>query len=327
MEDAAGGSKGGSVRGFTVQKTGDAQCCLIGFPSVGKSSLLNAITNTKTKVSEIEFTTLEAVPGTFTHKDVTINLVDLPGIIEGASDARGRGRAVLGAARTADLIIIMVDGTKPISVVRKLTSELESFGIRLNKKPRDIQITRAAGGVSITTTCELKRTTEEEIIATMREIKANNMNILIRDPMTTVDDIIDALPNSSVVYIPVMFVVNKCDALSQEELELFMQLPNWIPISAAAGWGLTQLKDAIVNRLDLMRIFTKPPGAPVDTNEPFIIKRNASISDLAKKIHKSLFDNLDHALVWGTSTKFMGQRCGKEHVLDDEDVIQLVTKK
>lgn len=85
------GAKG---EGFDVQKFGDGRVALIGFPSVGKSTLLSAITQTQSEQAAYEFTTLTCIPGIIEYNDAKIQLLDLPGIIEGASEGRGRGRQV-----------------------------------------------------------------------------------------------------------------------------------------------------------------------------------------------------------------------------------------
>lgn len=86
---------GGGGEGFDVTKSGDARVGLIGFPSVGKSTLLNKMTGTFSEIAAYEFTTLTCIPGVINYKGAKIQLLDLPGIIEGAKDGKGRGRQVL----------------------------------------------------------------------------------------------------------------------------------------------------------------------------------------------------------------------------------------
>lgn len=126
------------MEGFDVQKSGDSRVGLIGFPSVGKSTLLCKLTNTESKVAAYEFTTLTCIPGNLYHKGTKIQVLDLPGIIEGAKDGKGRGKQVIAVARSCNLIMIVLDATKPMKHKQIIENELEGFGIRLNKNPPDI---------------------------------------------------------------------------------------------------------------------------------------------------------------------------------------------
>ena len=132
--------------GFDVTKSGDTRVGLIGFPSVGKSTLLTTLTGTESLIAAYEFTTLTAIPGTLNYKGARIQIVDLPGIIEGAKDGKGRGRQVIGTARTCELILIVLDASKPVTQKKIMERELEGFGIRLNKRPPNLIFTRKEKG-------------------------------------------------------------------------------------------------------------------------------------------------------------------------------------
>jgi uncharacterized protein len=87
-----------------------------------------------------EFTTLTCIPGTMKYKGARIQVLDLPGIIEGAADGRGRGRQVISTARTCNLILVVLDSGKPLTHKKIIEYELNSFGIRLNQQPPDIKV-------------------------------------------------------------------------------------------------------------------------------------------------------------------------------------------
>ena len=108
----AGG--GGAGEGFDVRSTGDARVGLVGFPSVGKSTLLTSLTGIFSEAASYEFTTLTCIPGMIYHRGARIQLLDLPGIIEGAKDGKGRGKQVIAVARTCSCIIIVLDAMKPV---------------------------------------------------------------------------------------------------------------------------------------------------------------------------------------------------------------------
>ncbi len=95
------GAGGGAGSGFDVSKSGDARIALVGFPSVGKSTFLSKITKTRSEVAAYSFTTLTAIPGVLEYGGAEIQILDLPGIIEGASEGKGRGRQVISAAKVS----------------------------------------------------------------------------------------------------------------------------------------------------------------------------------------------------------------------------------
>ena len=110
IQRSSSGTKG---QGFHVKKSGDATVVLVGFPSVGKSTLLNELTNAESKVGAYQFTTLDIVPGVMEYKNAKIQVFDIPGIITGASTGKGRGREILSVARTAELIVVVLDVLNP----------------------------------------------------------------------------------------------------------------------------------------------------------------------------------------------------------------------
>lgn len=134
----SGSGGGGGGLGFDVARTGVGSVGFVGFPSVGKSTLLSKLTGTHSEAAAYEFTTLTTVPGIIRYKGAKIQMLDLPGIIEGAKDGKGRGKQVIAVARTCNLIFIVLDVNKPLEHKRIIEKELEGFGIRLNKEPPNI---------------------------------------------------------------------------------------------------------------------------------------------------------------------------------------------
>jgi len=104
-------------------------------------------------------------------------------------------------------------------------------------------------------------------------------------------------------------------------------MPNYVPISSQHKWNLEELMETIWNRCHMMRIYTKPRGSIPDYDEPIILHAsNPTIEQLCGRLHRSLIDSFSYAWVWGASCKHSPQRCGKDHMLADEDVIQIVKK-
>jgi len=323
---SAKGGGGGAAEGFDVSKTGDARVGLIGFPSVGKSTLLNKLTGTFSEVAAYEFTTLTCVPGVFKYKGAKIQLLDLPGIIEGAKDGKGRGKQVIGVGRTCNMLLIVLDVMKSITHKRIIEKELEGFGIRINQRPPNIQFTRKdKGGIAITHTVPLTKIDAETIKSICHEYRISNGTFTIRYDATA-DDIIDVIEGNR-IYIPCIFVLNKIDQITIEELEVLSRVPHYVPISADHEWNLDGLIEKMWQYMDLVRIYTKPKGQIPDYSAPVILRRErSSIADFCLRIHKQLLHQFKCALVWGKSVKHNPQKVGKDHQLVDEDVVQVVKK-
>jgi len=317
----------GTGEGFDVIKSGDARVGLIGFPSVGKSTLLNKLTDTFSAVHEREFTTLTCIPGVVQYRGSKIQLLDLPGIIEGAKDGKGKGRQVIGVARTCGLILVVLDALKPLTHKRIIENELEAVGIRLNRNKPDILIRpNMKGGLIINRglTAEV-RMSDETIKQICSEYKLNNAEVILKGKVG-VDDLIDAIEGNR-VYIPALYVINKIDQITIEELDLLDQIPNYVLISAHKKWNMDELLEKIWEKLDLQRIYTKPKGQVPDYDAPVILpKKRCRVEDFCIKIHRGLLKEFKYAIVWGTSVRHQPMKVGKEHLLHDEDVIQIVKK-
>lgn len=195
-----GGASAGT--GFDVQKNGDARMALVGFPSVGKSTFLSKITKTKSEVAAYAFTTLTAIPGVLEYQGAEIQVLDLPGIIEGASEGKGRGRQVISAAKTSDLIVMILDATKRAEQRALLEGELEAVGIRLNREPPNIYLkAKKAGGMKISFASPPKHLDEKMLYNILRDYKILNCEVLVRDENATVDDLIDVIMKDHRKYI------------------------------------------------------------------------------------------------------------------------------
>jgi len=317
---------GGAGEGFDVTKSGDSRVGLVGFPSVGKSTLLNKLTGTFSEVASYEFTTLTCVPGVIKYRGSKIQLLDLPGIIEGAKDGKGRGRQVISTARTCNCILIVLDAIKPITHKRLIEKELEGFGIRLNKEPPNMGFRRKdKGGINFTSTVANTHLDLETVKAICGEYKIHNADISLRFDATA-DDLIDVIEGNR-IYMPCIYVVNKIDQITLEELHVLDRLPHYCPVSAHLEWNLDGLLEKIWEYLNLIRVYTKPKGNSPDYEDPVILSANkCTVEDFCERIHKDMVKQFKFALVWGSSAKHKPQRVGKEHQLEDEDVVQIIKK-
>ncbi|GAM26168.1 hypothetical protein SAMD00019534_093430 [Acytostelium subglobosum LB1] len=324
-----GPSKGaaGAGEGFDVSKAGDARVGLIGFPSVGKSTLLTKLTGTSSEVASYEFTTLTCIPGVIQYNGSKIQLLDLPGIIEGAKDGKGRGRQVIAVGRTCNLILIVLDAMKPLVHKKIIERELEGFGIRLNRQPPNLTFRRKEkGGISFSTTVTNNHLDAELAKAICSEYKIHNADIILRCDATA-DDLIDVIEGNR-IYVPCLYVLNKIDGISIEELDLLDRIPHYVPISSHLEWNLDVLLEKIWEYLNLIRIYTKPKGQIPDYSSPVVIRGGdvSTVENFCNLIHRTILKQFKYAMVWGSSVKHNPQRVGKDHVLADEDIVQIVKK-
>ena len=166
---SAGKAKG---EGFSVRRSGDATVIMVGYPSVGKSTLLNSLTKAKSQVAAYAFTTLTCIPGLLEYKHSKIQVLDVPGIISGAASGMGRGKEVLACAQSADLVLLVIDVFHPdhLPVLQK---EVADAHLRLNRRKPTIKIVKKdRGGIDIGTTVKLTKIDDATIKDIMQEFRA-----------------------------------------------------------------------------------------------------------------------------------------------------------
>jgi uncharacterized protein len=318
--------KGGGV-GYGVRKSGNATVGLVGYPSVGKSTLLNRLTAADSQIAAYDFTTVSIIPGMLRWGGASIQILDMPGLIPGAAKGRGRGREVLSVVRSVDLIIFLIDPEHPN--LRALANELEGAGVRVNQRPPRIIVMRSdRGGLTVSSTVRLTHLAGGAAAQIAREFGLHNGSIVFRED-ATVDQLIDVLAGNR-VYVPALFVVNKSELLSPaDKARLAADLKGFDPlfISARDQIGLDALVDRIGHALRFIRVFVKPPGRPPDLEEPVILRLGDPVGALLKRLPAELDRTFRAAQVWGRSARFPGQTVGREHVLADEDIVTVVVAR
>jgi len=315
-----GQGRGGAAGGYLIKKEGDGTVVLVGFPSVGKSTLLNSLTSAKSKTAQYPFTTLRVVPGMMAYRGAKIQIFDVPGLIQGAWVGRGRGKEVLSVVRAADLILLLVDADNP-GQARLIISELESAGIRVGQeKPEVIINKKAKGGILIKNSSNLKGLTVEIAKGIIEELGVKNAEVIIKSHQVGQRELIDiALGNR--VYLPFLLVINKVDILKQDQIKkLGKNYPGAILVSALASRGLGELREALFKRLNFKRVYLKPRGGYPDFARPLIMKGQETVADVATRVGQIL-EGKRSAYVWGKSAKFPGQLVSDNHILVDEDIV------
>ncbi len=313
-----------SSDGFDIKRTGDATVVFIGLPSVGKSTLLNKLTGSRSAVGAYQFTTLTVVPGIMEYRGARIQVLDLPGIIEGASKGKGLGKRILAVARSADLVILVLDVFQPYHE-NVLRTELGNIGIRLDQKPPNVVVEKAGvGGVAIAQQVKLTSMSEKLVREILNVYGITSARVVIREDITS-EQLVDHLTGDK-SYAESITVLNKVDLVDPKFVkEVTAKVKSEvIPISADSGLNIELVKEKIYEKLDFIRLYMRPKGGETDFKEPLIIRRNSTIEDVCNKLHRNLKKDFRYGLVWGKSVKFGGQRVGLHHVLQDEDVLTII---
>src|SRR5437868_14995587 len=124
---------------IAVRREGAAQIALVGAPNSGKSSVLQALSEIQIRTGDYAFTTLRPVPALTRIGGVLVQLVEIPGLIEGANEDRGGGRALLGVLRVADAIVYCHEASRPVAELDAVRAEVVAAGI---EKPSIVAATK-----------------------------------------------------------------------------------------------------------------------------------------------------------------------------------------
>ncbi len=314
--------------GFSVRKSGDATIALVGFPNAGKSSLLKALTGVESKVADYAFTTLDVIPGMLDYNGARLQVLDLPGLIEGAHMGRGGGTMIASVLRVVDLLLFVVDVKHPEHLYI-LLDELDSLGIKVNvPRPRITLEEEKTGGIVIESNRK-SIPSPQEITKVLNEFGIYNAKLMFWQN-ADIDTLIDFISSNN-VYIRCIVALNKIDdyadyARVRDEIEKKAKM-EVVPISVLQKANIDLLKECVFRNLGIKRIFLKEKGEEPDFKKPLVLRTEDTVIQLAKKLHTDIADNLRYALITGKSARFKNQKVGPDHVVADGDIVTLVYDK
>lgn len=266
------------------------------------------------------------------YNGANIQLLDVPGLIEGAAHGRGGGQEVLSVVRAADLVVFVLSVFE-IEQYDKLKQELYNNKIRLDQGRPSVKITKKGkGGIRVTSSVDMEMS-ENVVKEVLREQGYINADVTIREQLD-IDRLVDGVMDNR-EYLPSIVSVNKVDLIEPDYIETVkddlrdhdIDPEEAIFISAEEEKGLESLKDHIWEALGLMRIYMDKPGRGVDYDEPLVLSRGSTIEDACHNIGGDMKERFRFARVSGPSAKHDEQQVGMGHELADEDVLRLIVRK
>jgi len=313
---------------FSLPKEGAGQVVLVGLTGSGKSALLNWLTAAKAKVGTYEFTTQLPEPGILKFGGTDIQIIEMPALFPGAEDST-LGRQILGGTRNADLVALVIDLSKPpIQQMEFLIGLLERARIKLNKQPPPIRFTKTgSGGAHIIGQNHLRGDPGSvRQLLMMRRI--HNCAIQFRGP-STLDDFIEVL-DSNTRYAPAIVIATKGDAPDSskhfEELnERYRERFKVYAVSVDKDKGVGEVATGMFAALGVIRVYTrKATGETAD--KPLIMRKDATVEDLAKRLHSDFLRGFRHAVVFRQVRSMKRKTVGLTFRLEDQDIVQIFTK-
>ena len=290
-EELGGPRKGGAKSGpsLVVRPEGAAQWALVGPPNTGKSSLHARLTGSHAVVGPYPFSTHVPLPGMMPHEDVLLQLVDLPPISPEIMEPW-----LPNALQTADGALLVLDLGNPDCL-----EQARAVAQRLDEK-------------------------RVSLVAEANEAPASPATAPEGEGATA-----DGMDDPFRRRLPTVLLANKSDLLQDPgaELEAFRDLSGLdfpaLVVSAETGLGLTAVAPLLIERLGILRVYTKLPGHHAERDRPFTLRQGATVHDVAVLVHRGRAHELKFARIWGPSVAFDGQQVSATHPIADRDVVEL----
>lgn len=315
-----------------MEKEGAAQVAILGMTKSGKSSLLATVTNAKVEISSAPYATRTPVPGIMDYQDIQFQMIEAPALMEGSADGRSWGLQTLAIGRNADAIIILIDlSQNPVEQLSLILGEMEKARILTSRPSGRVEVEKKfmGAGLRIILIGSLINCTMKDVETLLNTYHVTDGVVKIEGHVT-LDEIEDAIFEST-VYKPTLIIANKRDLKGAERnLRLLRTYVSGkilvLPVSSQRREGFENLGSALFGILNIMRIYTKEPNATAHSKKPFILKKDSTISDLAKSIHSDFKENFAFAKVWSKRLVFSPQKVGSGFVLKDGDIVEIRLK-
>ena len=329
----------GKISPFSIKKEG-IQLILISdyySPGVGKTSLLNLLTGAaRDKIGK--FTPLPEI-GIYEHDKIRYQIVDMPSIMEGASEGIGNGKEIISQLRACDLICFCVDLSRNYkNQIELLLSELNKSHVKINVPPPPLTIEKTGSNkiqVFYLTNEARELNNVEDLTEKIKEIAHAGG---IRNGIVKVfgkielDQVVDTL-NPSVVYKKAIIFGTKGDLALTKNIffELEKVYSNIFPLVIGTSVKKKEIPrdfgKVVLNYLKKIKIYTM--NKSIVAEKPLILDcalYQPTIRDVALKIHRSFLESFEYAIVIRKKAKQAKKKVGLDYELKENDIIELHTK-
>jgi ribosome-interacting GTPase 1 len=273
---------------------------------------------------------MEPLVGVYLYTDISFQIIDTPSMQVGAARGVGLGPQILGLARNADGIIIVLDlSTDAVQQLEVIRRELEEFGIQIVPSEAQIEFSGVSDDSQLKVSGKLLNCTEEDVKRLLNSygIRAGLIKI---GGGATLEQIEDAILRNT-VYRPTVIVANKLDVKNSSlNLESLLTILKGeleiLSFSCFQDGSLNQLGESLVSVLNIVRVYTKNPNSSTPSSIPITVKKGTKVVQVARMIHSRLSRDFKYARIWGRSAKYDGQRVGENHTLLDGDILEIHCK-
>ena len=326
------GRRSGARSQWSVEREGAAQVMMFGPTNAGRSSLLKALTNAQPVVATYDYTTQRPVPGMLPYQDIQFQLVEVPAPQVDQRGAYEIQPEVIDLIRNSDGLILVLDlSTDPTKQLRGVIAALEEVRISIQRPSTRVEVVRekGSGEIRIATSGAQASYDPEQIRDLLHSYGIKNALIRIYGD-ASLGDIEDAILENVTIYKPSLIVGNKIDLPAARELSIEFekktgQSKTVTFTSCLTGEGLTRIGDQLFHCLGIIRVYTKEPSQQRPSEHPFVVRAGTTVGELARSIHTDLANKYRYSRIWGPTSKFAGERVGPEHMLGDQDVVEIHT--
>lgn len=311
--------------GFAVEKRGAAQMVLIGFTNSGRSTVLSKLTNATPLISPYPFTTVEKPEeGMMEFKGAQIQVVEAPPIVPEGGKLTN---LAISLSYNSDMLGIVVDGRiNPADQLNEIAAILERYNISLKKPRGTVRIIRskAAPGIIVKNRGRILDGGEYDVKKILENYGIRQAWVEIEGEVSLSD--VEESVLSEKKYKPfILFVTHADDELAEENIKALRKLGALvIPIGLSSEVDREFLGEYTLKELNLIRVYTKSKAEKGFSERALVVRRGTTAREVARIIHKDLYENFKYAKVWSRRLPYSPMRVGPDFELEDGDAIEII---